>query len=473
MIIKSIGFINFRNFEGVHNFLFDKINLIQGANGAGKSTLGRIALIYALYGEYEDSLAKLPTRGKSKTCRVVVKIIDNEDEITIERELPTKVKITLNEVEVLEGALNTEKDKWLRNRFGDYNYFKRFRMIDKDNSVSILDEGATALRKTLVSMNESILTNIKKKLSDKKSIYDKYNKDTGLVYKHYPSEKRYAKLSQAKQELTLKYRELNNQQEEFNRDRNNIVSEIGKQRFRISQCNAELTKLAKSTCVTCGQAIQIAKRNELFIQLEDEIEQLQKLIIEREKELNAHDIASKQIRDELGFFVNYGSKINVLMSKLDTRIKQKDYKYTTKDVLNVTNAIKELEKFYSQFIMLSVKNLEPIINNITNKININVFFDLDSKGNFDIKIQKKDYEELFSYKDLSSGQRLVLCVAFQMAILIDKGQSGIIVADEGFNNLSEETAKMIFEIFSDSDFQLISILHRFENIPEGIKLISL
>jgi ABC-type lipoprotein export system ATPase subunit len=473
MIIKSVGFVNFRNFEGVHNFIFDKINLIQGNVGSGKSTLGRIACIFAIYGEYEDALAKLPTRGKAKTCYVAVKIVDNDDEITIYRELPTKVKIIVNEVEILEGALNTEKDKWLRNRFGDYTYFKKFRMIDKDNGINILDEGATALRKTLVSMNENILANIKKKLTDKKSLFDRYNKDTAVLYKHYPSEKRHAIILHAQKELNLKHRELRQKSDKYNKHRSDVVSEINKNRYRISQCGVELDKLTKSKCVTCGQSIQIAKRNELFIQLETEIEKLQKIILILEEDLKDHDNSNKEAEHELNFFMEYANKVNTLKNKLETRLKQREYIYTNKDVLNVTTSIKELEKFYSQFIMLSVKNLEPIINNITEKIGMSVIFDLDVKGNFDIKIKKQEIDETFGYRDLSSGQRLVLCVAFQMALLIDKGQTGVIIADEGWNNLDSKTAVLLYELFRDSEFQLISVLHRFHEIPEGVKVITL
>jgi energy-coupling factor transporter ATP-binding protein EcfA2 len=119
----------------------------------------------------------------------------------------------------------------------------------------------------------------------------------------------------------------------------------------------------------------------------------------------------------------------------------------------------------------TVKNLEPIINSVISRINFRILFAIDNKNNLDF-ILYKDNEE-FQYKDLSSGQRLILTIAFQVALLLEKGDVGFIVADEGFSVLDDEAIKLLYELFETLPFQLISIIHRVDNIGENVNVIRL
>jgi len=151
-------------------------------------------------------------------------------------------------------------------------------------------------------------------------------------------------------------------------------------------------------------------------------------------------------------------KINKLKYKLENIIKRKDYKWTTNDVEIIKQAIKELDNFSSYYITEWIKILEPIINDILTKINFQVSFEINEKGNIDVNLLRNG--EVYNYKDLSAGQRLVVSISFQLALLLENTQEGFIIADEGFSNLDIENLKLILELFKNLPFQLLCVIHR-------------
>jgi len=160
-------------------------------------------------------------------------------------------------------------------------------------------------------------------------------------------------------------------------------------------------------------------------------------------------------------------KIRGLKDRLETAIKQKNFKYTKKDVLVMDKCIKELDNFYGYFITEWIKTLEPIINSILDKIGFKITF----KNDFDL-VLSKDGEE-YSYKDLSTGQRLILSIALKLSILLERNERGLLIADEGLSSLDETNLDYIIKLFNDLPFQLIAIIHRFETEQENINIISL
>lgn len=471
MIIKQIKLTNFRNFKGTHTFEFDKLNLIMGPVGAGKSTLGRIAIFFALFGDAEVPVGSLPTRGKEKTCAVELLIAKNEHIISIKREYPTKITILVNNVEQLENATTPDKEKWIAERFGDLNYFRRFRMIDMKQGVNLLDEGPAVLRKTLISFHENALNNIKSRLQERKSLYDKYNKDKLLVFKHYPSDRRLKILNEC---LAYNYNELKNVETQ-KRSLENITysssSGIAVEQNIIADLNKTLREINHGgTCPLCKHTLDFDTKHNLILDTQKQLESAQIKFNEYTNKFKEDKNKVIEVEKELQRLRKIQQKISYYKQRLDARFKQKDYVYTNKDIVLVQSAIKTLDKFYASFILAHVKTLEPIINSIISKIDFRAEFQLDRSGNFSILLHKDDKE--FIYKDLSSGQRLLLSIAFQIAMLIEKGDIGFIIADEGFNNLDDVSANMLYEILKDLPFQIISILHRMPNVPDGVKVIN-
>lgn len=210
------------------------------------------------------------------------------------------------------------------------------------------------------------------------------------------------------------------------------------------------------------------------IQLASELEELgeQKYIIYSEESLLQIDVLEKQ-----SIIIYYTKLYNKLNKKyqltfqrktqLNEAFKFSEYKYTIKDVLIINKCIKELDNFYSYFITEWIRILEPIINSILDKIG----FKIEFRDDFDIVLYK-DNEE-YSYKDLSTGQRLILSIAVKLAILLERNEKGLIVADEGFSSLSEDNLEHILTLFKNLPYQLIAIIHRFESSDENINCIEL
>ena len=140
-------------------------------------------------------------------------------------------------------------------------------------------------------------------------------------------------------------------------------------------------------------------------------------------------------------------------------------------MLIVKKAIEELDKLSSYYITESLKILEPIINDIVSKIGFEVSFTINEKGKFAIEMQKDNIS--YKYKDLSTGQKLVLQIAFKLALLLERNETGIIIADEGMSSLDQENLEHVLGIFNNLPFQLFLVLHHFEDIPEHIRVINL
>jgi len=156
------------------------------------------------------------------------------------------------------------------------------------------------------------------------------------------------------------------------------------------------------------------------------------------------------------------------IQKLEARLKQKDYIWSPADLEVVKQCIKEVDNFYTFYLLEAIKSIEPVINHLLSKISMNMKFILNAKGKFDfiVNIDKKELK----YSQLSKGQKLVVSMAVKMALLLERGESGLIISDEGMSSLSEKNLDLMFELIQEHPFQLLSVVHRYENPPNFLKL---
>jgi len=471
VIIEAVVLTNFKNFEGEHRFIFTDINLVKGINGSGKTTLVKDSMEFCIYGNYSQVLEKLPTRGKSDKCSVMIQLRKEKDIYRIKRDYPTKITIIKNGIEI-ELSNNNEKQKYLNKLFGNIDYFRKFRMVDVKEGINILEEGKTSLIKTLLSFTQDYFGDKRQKLLDKKRNRELYNKDKAVMYTHSPSENRFGLIKNAVFGLNLKIdgnnKLINFRQNVYNTLISKSSSISGKTSYLQNQSD---TLMNSNACPTCKRILLEDDKWKIVNYFTEEINKLKETFdkIKEETEIEKTDlnITKEQLQSELKQL----EKLNRLKLRLEGRIKQKDFKWTNRDIEILKRAITELDRFYSEFITEDIKNLEPIVNNITNKINFRTKFILTEKGDFDILLEK-DGEE-YHYKDLSSGQKLILSIAFQIALLIQKQESGIIIADEGFGSLDINSLGIIFELFRNYPFQLVCILHRFDEVPDNVNVINL
>jgi len=485
MEIKSITLTGFKNFYKPRTFCFDKVNLITGKNGIGKSTLIKDSILFLFFGFSEVALSKLPTRNKTKECCVEGYI----DDLKIVRKYPTDLKIFKveyladNKLVPLEFATSKTAQEWLNKRYKNIDYFRKFRMIDLKQGINILEEGKTSLRKTLFSFNESLFNNMRNNLMEKKREREIFNKDNlQLNSILYPSEKRLYQI-----EIGL----LNLTEQMFNFEREYKILENDHLNFVRKKSGNESKKnifkeqkndiIQYSNCPICKREITESIKLHLIGKISNEIAELNKII----NEANSKILESKE---NLDYFKNLidkdlkrKTKLNRLQYKLENRLKLKKYKWTNKDIEIFKKSIKELDGFTSYCIIEWIKILEPIINDIIIKVGFTIKFDLDEKGDIVLKLIKnsredkedKEDKEEYNYKDLSSGQRLVISIAFQLALLMEKGESGLIIADEGFSSLDSENLQIVLNLFKNLPFQLLCVVHSLNDLPEEINVISL
>lgn len=474
MILKKIKFHDFCNFYGDHEFEFDKLTFIKGKNGIGKSTVAFYGVVFAVQGyTVKSSLTELPTRNKAKSCWVELEFEHAGHNYIVRREVPTKVSIQEDGVELSNLQSTAERNKYLIDMFGNIGSFQQFRMIDAyDKEVNFLAQGNTTLKKILFTLHEDKFNSKRDALLKIKHDRELYNKDKAVIYKHFPSTKR---LELLKKKLEATREQLNDVQKEEKENRDSQLS-INKQLTEIqtkkqyNESNIEKTK-SKNFCYACRRKMTEEDRNKVIAELSTKVRELNSELAPLVTELEEISAIETHYRGVINNINNSINRINRRLMRLEGRLQQKDYKYTDKDVLVVKRAIDELNKFSTEYLIASIKDLEPIINSVLTKIGFTLSFDIDAKGRFDIILTTTEGQ--YSYKDLSTGQKLILQIAFKLALLLDKGEEGLLIADEGMSALDRENLLHVINLFENLPFQLVFVLHNFDEPPMSVKVINL
>ena len=468
MLIKRIYLKNFKCFTDYHA-RFEDLNMVKGRNGVGKSALVKDSLMFTIYGHSDVPIGNLPTKG-AKSCEVSVELEHLGDNYKITRKYPTSITIIKND-QPLEYINDQEKQKFLKSLFKDIEYFRKFRLLDVQQGINILEEGSTKLRKTLLSFNEALFSTIRQNLLDKKREREKYNKDA-IVYKHYPSEKRLNILSKEMGNLSRRITEL---ERDF-REENSAYMEVRDKKARRESSKEyfgkQKQKIAEySTCPVCEREMDGDTKNKLLEGFNKDIAELDAQIDSLVEDLGNQREVVEHFNSIRQKWQDRKMKINGLIMKLKAALQQKDYKWSERDVAIVKEAIGELDKFSGSYIADWLNNLEPIINSVIEKINFQVKFKLGDNGKLDIELTKDS--KTYGYRELSTGQKLILTIAFQIALLLERNDTGAIIADEGFSSLDSENLESVIKLFQTLPFQLICIVHRYDNEPNEVNVINL
>jgi DNA repair exonuclease SbcCD ATPase subunit len=472
MIIRRVKLENFKNFVEKEVRL-EKTVFIRGKNGSGKSTLALESILFALYGyTAKEALKDLPTRNVANSCLVEVEIEHQNSTFVIIRKYPTKLEVIRDSKEVpFVNAI--EAQEYINQTFGDRTHFMKFRIVDAyTKETNFLEEGQTTLKKILFSVSEDLINKMRDKLQVIKREREQFNKDKAVVYKCYPSMKRLNVICEALKKLEVQKREVQTDIRDLDNELRNLERSIGQAEETKRTGNTQKTKLTeKKSCYVCGQTISESNQKCIITEIERKIEMATKLLEEKTQDRQVtNEIlqANKQVLDtiESQFIV-----LNELKMKFQSRIQLKDYKYTDKDVLVAKTAIDELDHLSTYYLTESVKILEPIINDVLIKIGFKVNFVINDKDKFTISLQREGVE--YKYKDLSCGEKTLLQIAFKLALLLEKGESGIVITDEGLGSLDVNNLLHVIGLFESLPFQLFLILHNAPELPETVQMITL
>ncbi len=469
MIIKSISVDNFKNFKH-KEIKLDNITLIRGDNGLGKSTLALDAILFCLYGNVgKCKLQDFLNKAHGSSYKVVIEFTIDKDIFKVTRDFPTKLTIVHNG-KTIEGN-TVQCQKYLDKYCGNREHFQKFRIIDSEVGANFLLEGTTAFKKILLMNSDQLFNKVRVKLLENKNYKQKFNKSNIVISYHHPSQKRMIGIQK-------QVSKLNGLSSKLYTCISDLTKEITKLESNVKYCKTQILELDyqlfqlqdESLCSFCKQVI-VNNKEILEKQLKTKIEdlELQKSqdqvdVMMMAKALDDHKIEYDNINKRL-------RKVQTFKNRLETCLKQKQYKYTKKDVLDVDMGIKYLDRFSSKWLKQSLNTLTPIVDSIVEKIGFQINFIVDTRNQLVITLEKDGF--VYSYDNLSKGQKLVVQIAFKLALLLKAQSTGIIIADDGISDLDDPNLEHIISLFTKLPFQLLFVLQRFHLKSYNIKVIDL
>ncbi len=467
MIVKSLYFKNVRSFAEAEINLV-KSNLITGwnydtddGNGVGKSSL--IAALLLLLGgpKLTDINLKKFIRDDEKSATISGMVEIGEDLLEIERVLKTKGSGSL------KLAINGEDQNFKTSKLaqeeifkyiGSPENFKKFRIIDDSSGINVLDFTSGQLRKTLMGLCQDKFDILRKKLLDKKNLYEKYNK-SAVLSKHAPSESRLQILANAIKALdTTEMNKVIAKIQKYQMEKNKLLTNRGKHTQDKDIKSRQLQKFkTMSQCPNCQQTVSDEYKKPILEDLNKKIAEASQKIVGMAEDLKIYDsIVQNEEKKKIKLY-GEKQKLNNLKYKLETRISQKEYKYTTKDVEIAKKAIEIIDDFANYYVIEWIKIIEPIVNSYIDRLHMHLNFNISEEGNIEVVVTRN--EKSYTYDQLSQGEKIFLSTIFKIALLMEQQETGLMVVDEAFNSLSGENLNRILEIISNLPIQLLCISH--------------
>ncbi len=452
MVIKSITLKNHKLFKNL-SLTFDKINIIKGDNGVGKSTILK-SIIFATHGEGSGSnLQRLISFGEKST-----EVILETESLKIIRKVPTELSIYQNDKEVNYNT-STLKQQWINEQIGDYEFFKKYRLINKQ-AINLLDLGITPLRKSIMDFVNTQFITIRQSLLGKKLERETFNVNKRL-YTFYLSTKKQTLLEtgllRLQEELTSAKKDYEDQYKVVG----NYKSEISSREKIIYYKNQELKKVDEGICpVLKIKCEKITPKNKTpNLGMTKEIDIIKGEITEITNLLKIEDSCMQNCNDLYESIQKRVQRTKEYLMKLKEAQKFAAYKYTKEDVQLYSDSIKMLDSFSGWYIQNWLDSLTCILNDLLKEMDLEVSFSAD-KQFLTIINEGKENE----YNDLSSGQQVFLNVVFKLAILLNNGiTDGIVIIDEGINDLKLNNMLKLLEILKTLPFQVFLV---YQNIPE-------
>lgn len=446
----------------VADFVMPKTNSFI-ANGFINHNTSIIAALLLLLGgpKLTDINLKKFIRDGEKSATISGSIEVGEDLLEIERVLKAKgsgsLKLAINGVDqdFSTGKLAQEE---IFKYIGSPENFKKFRIIDDGSGINILDFTSGQLRKTLMGLCQDKFDTLRKKLLDKKNLYEKYNKNV-VLSKHAPSESRLQILQNAIKNLdTTEMNKVIAKIQKFQMEKNKLLTERGKNTQIKDIKTRQIQKLKNmGTCPSCFQEVPEEHKTKLCVPLQKELTEASKKIVGMVNDLKIYeDIVTTEEKKKTKL---YGAKqkLNNLKYKLETRISQKEYKFTTKDVEIAKMAIETIDDFANYYVVEWVRVIEPIVNSYIDRLHMHLNFNISEEGNIEVVVTRNEKE--FTYDQLSQGEKIFISTIFKIALLMEQQETGLMVSDEAFNSLSGNNLNRILDIISNLPIQLLCISH--------------
>lgn len=375
--------------------------------------------------------------------------------------MKTTLKIFADNQEI-QFNTNTIGQVYLEEIIGTLDFFRSYRCVSDTQGINLLNMGIVTLRKTLMSFIEGIFTNIRTRLLAQKVERERYSTDKKL-YKHCLSEKRLIILNVALDIIKKEYLKFEKDKNTQQGIINQIKSEIFSREKIIYYKQQEAKKLNGGVCPILGSKCPVISGHleKVDIIKNKEIDTIKEEIKTYKQQLESEEESIEYYNDTLSILRNKENKAREKLLRLKGAFQFKDYKYTKSDILIYDEAIKVLDSFAGEYIREWLSSLSIILNNLLNKLNIRVEF----TGDKDF-IRVFDNEQILKYDQLSTGQKCFLGTVFKLTILLQQNKTGVILLDDGLNNLDLINFKNLIDIAKTLPFQLIAVYQNNEEIED-------
>jgi len=378
--------------------------------------------------------------------------------------MKTTLKICVDNQEI-QFNTNTIGQTYLEEIIGTLDFFRSYRCVDNRNGLNLLDMGIVTLRKSMMSFIEGLFTDIRTRLLAQKVERERYSIDKKL-YKHYLSVKRLDILNASLDEIKKDYQKFEIEKDKQNGIINQIRSEISSREKIIYYKQQEMKKIDEGICpvlkIKCERIAPKNKPNTLGITKEIDI--LTGEINIYNKQLESEEESIEYYDDTLSVLRNKESKAREKLLRLKDAFQFKDYKYTKADIVIYDEAIKILDSFAGKYIKEWLSSLSVIINNLLQPINISIEFTADKDF-----LHVFDNQQMLKYDQLSKGQKTFLGCLFKFAILMQQNKSGVVILDDGLNDIDWINFKNLINIIKTLPFQAICVYQGLQEEIENTK----
>lgn len=468
MILNKLYIKNFKLFKTLE-IDFRNINIIKGlnndnpnqsGNASGKSTLIE-SIVFGLYGDVSGLNLQDLMRTGEKESEVVLEFLNGTSTIKIIRKIPSSLTIVCDGQEIQANTLKI-KQAWIDERFGTLDEFRKFRCIDTKKGINLLELGSISLRKTLMEFMDNIFDQARKNLLAEKNEREQFNiskrKD-----KFFLSNKRLEILKTGLKKYTTDLAEIRKDNEALSKIIRDYASSISSNERLIYKINETLGKLNISKkCPTCSTLLTSNISEEIIETNKKDKENFEKenLILGQEK--SEQEEAQEQISNTIESLTKKQYLTQTYLLKLEQAFKFSEYKYTLKDVEEYSTAIKILDDFALFYISSWLESLVVIMNNLLLPLDLTI--KLENNKDF---ISIYDGETKLKYEQLSSGQKIFLGSIFKLSLMMQNNMmSGLILIDEGINNLDSTNFTQFVNILKSLQYQSFIVYQNVEQLDD-------
>lgn len=471
MKLKQLSLHNFICYKNeTINFPDDKIIFISGidvdrntSNGVGKSAI-KEAILFALFGKNRLNLSDLVYKGE-ESCEVLLQFILKNDAITIKRQYNSLSKSSSVDIWINQEKQNlqtiTQKNKFIINLIQfDYDSFVNFSIFDVVRFDDLSEISNSELKRLF-----RMLFNYEKFEKSILSLKDKYRRLNQVLsdFKnptiHYYSDKRLKILDEGIKDM---YSHISDTQSKIKEIENSQVKLIKQKSYFETLINKNVKLInqvaQQNSCPVCGSSL--TNKTKILNTYQNEIDNYSKQAVEIQEKIAKFEEDLKTLKNlltslqinRLPRLLKFKNDLN-LLKRHTTNIDELKKKY-----MLYKNAAELMDKFSLFVLQHHATLIESILNDFLSKLTDITCHVKFVYGTNKCYIELLRDNKVFSYDQLSSGEKMLITYAFKFTINMVNYKHSILFIDEGLGRLDQINRNKLIELLKLAPFNQIFII---------------